>query len=94
VHHPEYKQLAKCGSGQQSAALLHTDVHAIHVPLLRVSLRRSATAEHDLPALHAASRRPAVQGLRQELGDKCTVTATVRKSQRTSRVRFKPGNEA
>ena len=55
AHQPEHKQLAQSGSGQQSAALLQTDVDAVHVPLLRVSLRRSATAEHDLPALHAPS---------------------------------------
>ncbi len=87
AHQPEHKQLAQRGSGQQSAALLQTDVDAVHVPLLRVSLRRSATAEHDLPALHAASRRPAVQGMRSELGDE------LRASQMTSRVRFKPGHE-
>jgi hypothetical protein len=74
-HQPEHKQLAQCGSGEQSAALLQTDVDAVHVPLLRVSLRRSATAAHDLPALHAASRRPAVQGMRRELGDECRVMA-------------------
>ena len=79
-HQPEHKQLAQCGSGEQSAALLQTDVDAVHVPLLRMSLRRSATAAHDLPALHAASRRPAVQGMRRELGDECRVRASHRKS--------------
>ena len=42
---------------------------------MRVSSRRSAAAEHNLPALHAASRRPAVQGMSQQLGDECRVRA-------------------
>ncbi len=76
-------------SGKQRPPLRHTDVDAVHVPLLRVSSRPSAAAEHDLPALHAASRRPAVQGMRQQLGDECRVRASHRKS----RVGFKPGDE-
>jgi hypothetical protein len=89
AHQPENKQLAQRGSGQQIAPLLQTEVDAVHVPLLRVSLRRSATAEHDLPALHAASRRHAVQGMRQQLGNKLAVRA----SQVTSRMGFKPRDE-
>ncbi len=67
AHQPEHQQLAQRGSGQQSTALLQTDVDTVNVPLLRVSLRRSATLEHDLPALHTASRRQAVQGMRHQL---------------------------
>jgi hypothetical protein len=89
AHQPEHKQLAQCGSDEQSAALLQADVDAVHVPLLRVSSRRSATAEHDLPAPHAASRRKAVQGMRCELCYKPAIAT----SEMTSRVRFKPGDE-
>ena len=67
AHKPEHKQLAQRGSSEQRPPLLQTDVDAVHVTLLRVSLRRSAAAEHDLPALHAASRRPAVQGMHHQL---------------------------
>jgi hypothetical protein len=92
AHQPEHKQLAQCGSDEQRAALLQADVDVVdvlHIPLLRVSLQRSAAAEHDLPALHAASRRQAVQGMRRELGDECKFRASHRKS----RVRCKPGDE-
>jgi hypothetical protein len=89
AHQLEHKKLTQCGSGEQSAALFQTDVDVVHVPLLRVSLRRSATAEQDLPALHAAARRQAVQGMRSELGDECRVRASHRKS----RVGLKPGDE-
>ncbi len=71
VHQLEHKLLAQRGSGQQSTALLETDVDIVHMPLLRVSSRRRATAEQDLPALDSASRRPAVQWMRRELGDEC-----------------------
>jgi hypothetical protein len=49
VHQPEHKQLAQCCSGQQSAALLQTDVDAVQVALLNVNLRQSATGEYSLP---------------------------------------------
>jgi hypothetical protein len=87
AHQPEHQQLAQGGSDEQSAALLQSEVDFVHMPLLRVNLRRETAAELDLPALHAAKRRPAVQGVRRELGGKCTV------GQVTSRVRFKPGDK-
>ena len=87
AHQPAHKQLAQCSSCKQSAALLQTEVDIVHMPLLRVNLRRETAAELDLPALHAAKRRPGVQGVRRELGGKCTV------GQVTSRVRFKPGDK-
>ena len=88
AHQPEHKQLAQCGSGEQSAALLETDVGIVHMPLLRVKLRRVTAGELELPALHAAERRAAVQGVRRELGGECPV------GQVTSRVGFKPGDES
>ena len=90
AHQLLHKRLAQCCSDKQSGALLETDVDAVHVPLMLVSLRWSAPAEHDLPMLHAAAGSQAIQGMRGELGDELAVWASNLKC----RVRFKPGDES
>jgi hypothetical protein len=65
THQPLHKHFAQCSFDKHRPPLLYTNVDAVNVPLLCVSVRRSATAEHDLPALHAASRRQTVQGMDQ-----------------------------
>ena len=87
--HPEHKQLAKCGSGEQTAALPATNVDAVHVTLLHVRRLQRMIAEHAPQALHADSRCQAVQGMGQQLGDE--ISLGDKKS--TSRVGFKPVDE-
>jgi hypothetical protein len=89
AYQPSRKQFAKCSSDEQSAALRETKVNVVHMPLLRVSSRRKATAQHELPTLHADSGRQAIQGMRGKLANKITVRGSYRKS----RVRFKPDDE-
>ena len=89
AYQPEHENLAECSSGKQTAALLQANVDVVHMPLLRVSSRRKATAQHELPALHAASRRQAIHGMRHELSNELAVWAR----HVSSRVRFQPGDE-
>jgi hypothetical protein len=89
AHQSEHTQLAQCGSDEECATLLHTDVDAVLVPLLRVSSRQIATAKKDLQALRANSRRSAEKGMRRELGNERTVMA----SHRNIRVRFEALDE-
>jgi hypothetical protein len=92
AYQPEHRHLAECSSGKQIAALLQANVDVVHMPQLRVSSRRKATSQHELPALHAASRRQAKHGMRHELSNELAVWAR-HERERESRVRFQPGDE-
>ena len=67
AHQPAHKHSAHCASAKQSAPLPEPNAGAIHIPLLRVRLRRMAIA------LQEGSRCQAVCGVRLSFSNELTV---------------------